>query len=538
MSKRGKLNIVKVLIVIAILVVLFAVILTLSKKKTTDEKVSTETSKVEKEQKKSLKEIVEEFGGNVVEEPFDNVAVVEKDGQTYTIYDTGEVLSGGLSVWDGSSEEMQPDEAGNFHITKASHLKWLSDKIINGEKNFGGVTVFLETNIDLGARKQKDGSITGNTWTSMVGFLDELPKDEKAANETPQEPQNEPNTTYENLKGFLGIFEGNNKAICGVYVESDRDYQGLFGYVTGIVQNLSVQNSIIRGNNTVGAIAGLNTGKIENCKVAFNEVVGVNKVGGAVGNTVSDSTLSNIVSVSNNIKGKEYIGGIVGYVNDNVDISSCKNSSSVEGEKFVAGIAGITFFGCNAFSCNNTGYIKGDDTVGGIISYSQATVEQSVNEGIIEGDENVGGLIGINYSMANIARCYNNAKVSGKNNVGGIVGVNNATVTSTYNKGDIDATISKAGGIVGQNSKDSFIYSSYNTGKISSKGSYAGIAGGNFGNITNSFYLDTSVEQVLDGTVDQRKTSDELKNIVETIGEDYKLDADNKNDGYPIFNWQ
>ena len=116
--------------------------------------------------------------------------------------------------------------------------------------------------------------------------------------------------------------------------------------------------------------------------------------------------------------------------------------------------------------------------------------------------------------------------------------VNNATVTSTYNKGDVEATLAKAGGIVGQNSKDSFIYSSYNTGKISSKGSYAGIAGGNFGSITNSFYLDTSVEQVLDGTVDQRKSSEELKNIVESIGEDYKLDTDNKNDGYPIFNWQ
>jgi len=539
MSKSGeKINIVKVLIVIVIIVLLAAIILTVTRKTSNKSEVPSSTSKEEKVEKKSLEKIVEEFGGEIKDKPFDDVAVVEKAGETFTIYESGEILGGGLSVWTGESEEMTPDAEGNFHITNANQLKWMADKIINGEKNFGGITVFLETNIDLGARKDKDGNITGNKWTSMVGFLDELPKDEKAQNEVKEEIVQEPNTTYENLKGFLGIFEGNNKAICGVYVDSDRDYQGLFGYVTGIVQNLSVQNSFIKGNNSVGAIAGLNTGKIENCKVAFNEVTGVNKIGGAVGNTVSASTLSSVNSVECKIVGEDYVGGIVGYVNDNVDMNICKNSSSVEGKKFVGGISGITFFGCNVLSNTNTGNIKGQDSVGGIIGYSQATVEQSVNEGNIEGNDNSGGLIGINYSMANISRSYNKGNVTGKNNIGGIVGVNNATITSTYNRGDIEASLSKAGGVVGQNSKDSFVYSSYNTGKVTSKGSYAGIAGGNFGSITNSFYLDTCVEKVLDGTLDQRKSEEELKNIVDQIGEDYILDSENKNDGYPILNWQ
>ena len=119
------------------------------------------TSKEEKVEKKSLEKIVEEFGGEIKDKPFDDVAVVEKAGETFTIYESGEILGGGLSVWTGESEEMTPDAEGNFHITNANQLKWMADKIINGEKNFGGIT----------ALKMSKEMMDGHKWEYFVLIL-------------------------------------------------------------------------------------------------------------------------------------------------------------------------------------------------------------------------------------------------------------------------------------------------------------------------------------------------------------------------------
>ena len=84
MSKSGeKINIVKVLIVIVIIVLLAAIILTVTRKTSNKSEVPSSTSKEEKVEKKSLEEIVEEFGGEIKDKPFDDVAVVEKAGETY-----------------------------------------------------------------------------------------------------------------------------------------------------------------------------------------------------------------------------------------------------------------------------------------------------------------------------------------------------------------------------------------------------------------------------------------------------------------------
>lgn len=143
--------------------------------------------------------------------------------------------------------------------------------------------------------------------------------------------------------------------------------------------------------------------------------------------------------------------------------------------------------------------------------------------------------------MGNITDCYNSSKIiSNKDNCGGIVGINNANVSNCYNIGEIDASKAegtKIGGICGQNTSDSYIYTSYNIGKILANSVAGGVVGADFGTISNCYYLDTISIQT--PKTEYSKTESEMKNdILENLGENYKIDSENKNLGYPILIWQ
>lgn len=65
---------------------------------------------------------------------------------------------------------------------------------------------------------------------------------------------------------FTGNFDGNGHTISGLTLETDEDYQGLFGVNAGLIRNVTLaKDCLIRGNAYVGGIAGKNTGAIIDC---------------------------------------------------------------------------------------------------------------------------------------------------------------------------------------------------------------------------------------------------------------------------------
>lgn len=134
---------------------------------------------------------------------------------------------------------------------------------------------------------------------------------------------------------FAGIFNGDNKTIEGLtinYSGSGYVYSGLFGYVKGT-------------SDTDVAV-------IKNVSVGGNVVV----------NNTSTSD-------------KNYAGGIVGYVDANVEISYCSFSGSVSctgaHSNYAGGIAGDNFGTIS--NCYSTGSVAAsgstNDYVGGLIGY-------------------------------------------------------------------------------------------------------------------------------------------------------------------------
>lgn len=569
-EKEGKkINIVKIMIAIILIVIAVIVIyFTINKSNNKENKIAnesiiknsktTDTDEIKNEiELKTIEEIISEFGGEIIEQAKNDTYYIKKDGVEYTAYLDGEILEGRIVPWNGGASQPAIDEAGNLNIYNAEELKWVADQVISGTKNFAGVTITLRNHIDLGARKNEEGIWEGNTWSAIIGYLDEL----QIEQESDSNSENTENAavldesieiTEENLKRFAGAFDGNGFSIRGMNIDSDKKYQGLFGYSTGTIANLTVKSSNVSGNEVAGIIVGLNGGTIKNCSIENIEVKGKEKIGGFAGVSMS---ASNILECSVNqetsyISGEKYIGGIVGYVNNNATIQKCINRANTTGEDYVGGICGIAFYGTVVEdSINYANNITGNEFVGGLIGYSQAQIDscnnwdfENNNKGTVKGKDYVGGIVGLNYIMGNITNSYNSGKIIiDGNNGAGIVGLNNATISNCYNTGNIENDNKESvniGGICGQNTSESFIYTSYNIGKINSKSNIGGAIGSDFGSCSNVFYLESSVTKETND-ISLSKNEEDMKNAILTnLGDAYIQDSNNINSGYPILIWQ
>ena len=244
---------------------------------------------------------------------------------------------------------------------------------------------------------------------------------------------------FDSASAFEGTFDGNGYLIRNLYIRnmSYSDvviYAGVFGFNKGTLKNLYLNNfSITVGSADItayaGSVAGYNTGIIENCSNESSKI------------------------------SSDYAGGIVA-----VSIGTIKN-------------------------CYNTGSVEAKGTgynyAGGLVGTNGGTIEDCYNVGIISSLYSAGGVAGRNQSI--ISGCYNIGNVTVSSDsisiAGGIVGNDNGSISKCYNKGIISAETtslavdaSKSGGIIGLSSA-SVIENCYNAGKVISTNYAGGIVG-------------------------------------------------------------
>lgn len=113
-------------------------------------------------------------------------------------------------------------------------------------------------------------------------------------------------------------------------------------------------------------------------------------------------------------------------------------------------------------------------------------------------------------------------------------------IYNCYNKGDISGKI--LGGIVSW-ARNLNVTNCYNVGSLSS--AQGGIVADYADNLklTNNYWLDTcgasyGVYSSKTNDKAESKTSDEIKGLTNTLGENYKEDKRNINKGYPVLSWQ
>ena len=244
------------------------------------------------------------------------------------------------------------EDDGSYTVTSADGLMNIA-KLVNGGKT--DINITLDKDIDL----------TGKEWTPI-------------------------GTGYSNK--YTGTFDGGGHTIKGLTVTTNDQFVGLFGYLNraGTVKNVVMEGVQITSNQIYGG-----------------------SIGGVVGS--SDGTIENC-SVSGNVSGTVYVGGVVG-VQIGGSITGCSSSATVKGMVDVGGVAGQTNSSATLTACYATGNV---------------IIEMDSKKNIAGGS-----LVGMNAGSSLLA-CYATGNVTstgsstGKVHIGGFLGNNYTTVTACY----------------------------------------------------------------------------------------------------------
>lgn len=258
-----------------------------------------------------------------------------------------------------------------------------------------------------------------------------------------------------------------------------------------------------------------------------------NFVGGVINNSYM-ARVQHLTVKDSYVKGKQYVGGIIGYsqytdllyvTNDSTTVESFLTTDA---RNSVGGIAGQSYgvaSGKGAITyATNSGSVKCQSQIcynaGGLVGYFQSqTMDHSSNSGSVNPDgygnsnsnsSEIAGLAGLAAS-ATIQNSYNTGTIKGRGAMGGITGyaAGTNTFTKVYNKGIIQGYYAstsaygmQCGGVVGYLSSSS-INNAYNTGAITCGKYTGGIVGSasaasniqytvNIGTITDSYPSDTN----------------------------------------------
>ena len=197
---------------------------------------------------------------------------------------------------------------------------------------------------------------------------------------------------------WCGTFDGNNKTIKNLYINSTESSQGLFGYISNTqhlstyscIKNIKFENvNITSTDSQTGALAAVvqDIDEVSNIHVLSGTITGKRSVGGIVGR----STRSKITNATNKAtiinKGSDYTGGIAGSIAGST-LTSCANYGEIiddnEESYYVGGITGFSQASSTISNCANYANIRGGYQVGGIVGkMKDGTLENSFTSGNI-----------------------------------------------------------------------------------------------------------------------------------------------------------
>ena len=333
--------------------------------------------------------------------------------------------------------------------------------------------------------------------------------------------------------GFTGTFDGRGNRIIGLDTTKDSNggnsntltNAGIFSTVgkDGVVKDVNIYSGTFTGTTTAGAVAGVNSGRIEGIVTFGNTVTSNGNAGGIVGvnnsgsfsknettGSTNDGVLTNgiydVESTGSVIAGSStaVAGGLVGTndgglansFSDSAVTVKVDNQNPVTTAGGLGGVVGVNTEKGNVQYVDSLGVTNGGATgssnIGGIIGTNNGNMYSGYNESIVSGNDKVGGIIGENKSGKTVSNVVNATSVTGatKGNdiseyVGGLVGSNSGSVTNGRNNGTITGT-NYVGGMVGSNAQGATLTNLVNDSSAEILGvTYVGgIAGSNSGTIT------------------------------------------------------
>ncbi|MDR1796989.1 MAG: dockerin type I repeat-containing protein [Clostridiales Family XIII bacterium] len=301
---------------------------------------------------------------------------------------------GAEGVWDGTVDtSWYSPGTQEYWLTTGAQLAGLA-RIVNGtasgiaRDDFTGRTITLGSDLDL----------NNIPWTA-IGTGDITIQYSWTNPQTGQTDSSLTNVIDSVSKPFNGTFNGNKKTITGLKIDTNKQLQGLFGYLgaNGKISRISLEGTLTTttSGDAVGSLVGFNRGAIDHYTGHVEiEAATAYNVGGVVG--FNDGRTGNgkvEYSVNyGNVHGYVKVGGVAGQ-NAGL-IKSCCSTGRVNGT--------------NASSKNGVGGIAGRNgnnntpvEVGTIIDcFSTAEIGRD------GGQKWVGGIAGFQNMLSNIENCY------------------------------------------------------------------------------------------------------------------------------------
>ncbi|MCL2072549.1 MAG: putative Ig domain-containing protein [Marinilabiliaceae bacterium] len=275
-----------------------------------------------------------------------------------------------IQVFTGDGSETYP-----YLIATAEDLVWLATVVNANHTIYNNKHYKLINDIDLSDYQSGDG------WTPIGRY-----------------------SSYDNNPSFKGVFDGNNKKITGLKINTTSldaiIAVGLFGFIEGgTIKNLGVENANI---------------VMEGTSFSSNVYAGI-----IAGIVETNSTISNCYStgtVAASSDRSAYAGGIAGYIYG-CTMSNCYSTASIYanslsnpyGGAYAGGIAGVMY--SNTSNCYSIGTISANSNItyayaGGIAGSKSGTLSNCV-------------------ALNPIINCTGNTK-----NFGRITGSNEGTLTT------------------------------------------------------------------------------------------------------------
>lgn len=283
---------------------------------------------------------------------------------------------------------------------------------------------------------------------------------------------------------FNGIFWGNGYTISGLYIsDTESDYAGLFGQVSGAVTNLRVEGTITLKKSTkyVGGIIAKKTGTYttssltSNVNIMLSDGTVCNYVGGVVGhNTYIISQCMSLGKIVGYAENNECYGGIVGFSSG--VITDCYNKGDLDGMR-------------NGTTGNNTFYL-GNNYIGGIAGKIESTtIKNCFNLGSINRGS---GIVDFAENCVSISKCYNKGSIYRGSGIAEYIKntTNQITIEDTYNLGRIYYGVAGLVGKIESSSKFT-MNNCYNKGDINPTG-FELYYGGLIGRIANKEVFDVT----------------------------------------------
>lgn len=284
---------------------------------------------------------------------------------------------------------------------------------------------------------------------------------------------------------FNATFNGNGFVISNLQIDRpDNNDVGLFGYNSGNVIDLILEDIEITGNRYVGGVAGRNDGTIQDVEIDNGSIEALyGDVGGIVGANLSVGDAFDLVIADITVDtGEGYnAGGFAGINAGSVNAIGIYGDNQINGFGRVGGLIGHNSGDrarvIAAEVLGETSVTGESDDIGGLAGLNEmGRIESSMSDAEVESPgNNIGGLVGRNVGEIdniNIDKSYATGSVIGYNSVGGLVGLNRGRIDLYYEadgyneyrnfvEGNITADVTgqnyNIGGIIGHNREDGII---------------------------------------------------------------------------------